>query len=120
MKKTFFIYLSLIASILFASCGGYEGASISRAGIMSEDYVEEKLMYPEEVVFSDDIRGEDLGNNKFKVLRKFTAKNTFGVKCSYVYKAIMVYSGNGEWVEPSNWTCTELVIEDVATGKQYR
>ena len=94
--------------------------TVVRAGIISEHFVKYKMKYPDEVDFKSDYRGEQLSENKFKVYQKFTAKNGFGVKSSYVYRAIMIYQGNGEWTDKNNWICDDLIIENEATGEQHR
>ena len=94
--------------------------TLVRAGIISEHFVKYKMKFPEEVDFETDYRGEQLSECKFKVYQKFTAKNAFGVKSSYVYRAIMLYLGDGDWTDKNNLTCDELIIENVATGEQHR
>lgn len=94
--------------------------TLIRAGIISEYFVRNKMRYPDEVDFETDYRGDKLSDNKFKVYQKFTAKNAFGVKSTYVYRAVMLYRGEGDWTDRNNWICDDLIIEDVATGEQYR
>ena len=116
MKKLIFLMM-LLCSVF--SCDDNKPTLI-RAGIKAEYFVKEKMKYPEEVEFTSEHRGEQLSVNKFKVYQTFTAKNAFGVKSSYVYRAIMVYDGEGDWTDGNNWDCEELIIEDTATGEQYR
>ena len=94
--------------------------TLIRAGIKAEFFVKQKIKYPAEAEFISEHRGEQLTENKFKVYQKFTAKNAFGVKSTYVYRAIMLYSGDGDWTDENNWRCEDLVIEDAVTGEQYR
>lgn len=119
MKKIFFLFVLVCG--LFVSCDDNEPTLI-RAGIQAFDYVKEQMIYPEETETTSQILGEQLSAKKFKVIQRFTAKNAFGVKTSYVYLAIMLYVGDGEseWTNDSNWECESLVIENEATGEQHR
>ncbi|MBQ6037320.1 MAG: hypothetical protein IJL37_01455 [Bacteroidaceae bacterium] len=117
--KILFIFLLFLGSFTLYSCLDDEGGSITRAAIMSEDIVKEKMRYPAEVDFEGDRRGSETSTDTYTVYQKFTAKNGFGVKVSYVYKITMKYKG-GDWTERSNWDYSNLVIEDVSTGEQVR
>ena len=84
---------------------------------MSEEFVSSRMKYPAEVEFDGDRRGAETSSNEYNVFQKFTAKNAFGVKSSYVYKIHMIYK-TGDWADINNWTYDELTIEDISTGKQ--
>ncbi len=119
MKKIFLL-LMLFASSL-AGCNmqkSDESANLTRAGIISETFVKQALTNSEEVDFKGDVRGEDMGLGKFLVYQQFTTKNDFGVKKLYVYKILMNYI-SGDWSDAQNWKYESLLIEDVATGKQF-
>lgn len=123
MKKINLLFFPiLICSLLFfVSCEDNK-VTLNRAGIMSADFVKEKLTHPQDAEFNDfDIRGEQIDDTQFKVLRKFTAKNSFGVSTEYVYKCYMTYIGgeSGDWADSNNWICSDLIIENVQTGEQY-
>lgn len=113
MKRILFLFFALIS---FLSCED-KGATLTRAGIASEDFVKARLKYPAEAEFEGDIRGESVSDSTFLVYQKFNAKNAFGVKSSYVYKVKMVYLG-GDWTDRNNWTYSNMIIEDIATGEK--
>jgi hypothetical protein len=113
MKRLLFLFFALIS---FLSCED-KGATLTRAGIASEDFVKARLKYPAEAEFERDIRGESVSDSTFVVYQKFNAKNAFGVRSSYVYKVKMVYLG-GDWTDTNNWTYSNLIIEDVGTGEK--
>ena len=113
MKKIFFLFVALLS---FVACQD-EGATLNRAGIISENFVKDRLKFPAEVEFNKDIRGQELSDTTFIVYQKFNAKNAFGVKVSYVYKAKMVFLG-GDWADINNWSYNQLIIENVSTGEQ--
>ncbi|MGN1354470.1 MAG: hypothetical protein ACI4V2_06120 [Alloprevotella sp.] len=117
MKKI--LSLVLIAITLFAvSCDDSE-PTLNTACIMARDYVKKMITFPEEAEFESDIRGRGDAVNGFIVYEKFTAPNAFGVRKTYVYKCNMKYLG-GDKYENSSWKCSDLIIEDVQTGQQWR
>lgn len=113
MKKVLILIL-LIMSVV--ACEDNK-PTVTRAGIMSEDIVRGKMKFPDEVEFDNDYRGKEVSDKEFEVYQKFTAKNAFGVKSSYVYKIQMVYIG-GEWADSKNWSYDKLMIENIGTGQQ--
>lgn len=95
-----------------------ESVNLRKASIIAQDFVKSKLNYPLESDFDDlGYSGEDLGNNRFKVLQKFTTKNAFGVTSEYIYKIFIQYHG-GEWEDVNNWDYGQLIIENTATEEQ--
>ena len=86
---------------------------------MSEDFVKQHLQYPLTVKFQHDVVWKPDHNDRQRatLLKKFTAKNGFGVPSEYVYKIDISYSG-GDWMDLKNWRCNHLIIENVATGEQ--
>lgn len=117
MKKILFLMICLTSLIMY-SCDNNK-PTFTRAAIMSEDYVKVRMKYPAEVEFEGDRRGSENGTNEYDVFQKFTAKNAFGVKSSYVYKIHMIYKG-GDWSDINNWTYDLLTIEDISTGEQSK
>lgn len=113
MKKVLILIL-LIMSVV--ACEDNK-PTVTRAGIMSEDIVRGKMKFPDEVEFDNDYRGKEVSDKEFEVYQKFTAKNAFGVKSSYVYKIQMVYI-SGEWADSKNWSYDKLTIENVSTGQK--
>ncbi|WP_270899598.1 hypothetical protein [Bacteroides xylanisolvens] len=111
----------IILVMLVLSCIACEDnkPTLTRAGIVSEDIVKEKMKFPDEVEFNGDYRGSEISENEFDVMQKFTAKNDFGVKSNYVYKIHMVYI-QGEWTDKNNWSYSNLIIENSSTGEQHR
>lgn len=91
----------------------------TKATIISEDFVKKHVNYPLTVKFGRDVVWKPSQYNKQRatLLRKFTAKNDFGVPSEYVYKIDLIYNG-GDWTELGNWTCYKLILEDTATGEQ--
>lgn len=118
MKRLYFLLFCLLG-LFVCSCDDSNKATFTRAAVISEGYVTQRLRFPEEVDFNGDYRGSETSKNEFDVYQKFTAKNAFGVKVSYVYKIHMIYK-SGDWSDINNWTYDNLVIEDVSTGEQFR
>lgn len=119
MKKCLLLMVMLLMLPSMIIANSNEDANHRRAGIMSEAFVKQRMSNPAEVKFDGDVRGETISYNKFIVFQKFTTKNDYGVRKSYVYKVSMIFRG-GDWDELKNWTYDSLVIEDVGTGKQYK
>lgn len=123
MKKIIYLFLFISSNIiLLTGCNSVDskygsGASFSQASIASEDFVKQKLSYPEEAEFQEDRRGEETAKNEFMVYQQFTAKNAFGVKTLYTYKVKMKFKG-GEWTDNNNWEYADLVIENTTTHEQ--
>ena len=109
----------MIFSTIFITCDDSNKASFTRAAIISEDFVTPRMRFPAEVEFDGDRRGSETSTNEYDVFQKFTAKNAFGVKVSYVYKIHMIYK-SGDWADINNWTYNALIIEDISTGQQFR
>lgn len=119
MKKILFL---MILPFFIGACmiaNSDEGANHRRAGIMSEEFVKQRVTNPKEVKFEGNVKGEGISSSKFIVYQKFTTKNDYGVIKSYVYKVSMVYRGD-DWAELKNWTYDSLIIEELSTGKQYK
>ncbi len=112
MKKVLFLFIALISLM---SCE-YE-VTLGSAGIIADDFVKERLNFPAEAEFEWSYVGDVTSDSTFTVYNQFTAKNAFGVRSTYVYKAKMVYLG-GEWTDINNWTYTLLLIENSSTRKQ--
>lgn len=117
MKKILLVIIGLVFS--FISCDSSVDIK-SRASIISEDFVKERLNYPATADFGwDTVWTPDyLDENRGTLLKKFTAKNAFGVPIEYVYKIDIRYLG-GEWTDTSNWTYDYLIIEEVQSRKQH-
>ena len=88
-----------------------------RCSIISEEIVRSKLKYPKEAKFNSDVVHETNGYGKAIVLRKFIAKNAYGVQSNYVYKIWLSHNGK-DWTERNNWNYSKLIIENSDTGKQ--
>lgn len=117
MKKCLFFMVCFVTLILTA-CEDNK-PTFTRAAIISEEFVSPRMKYPAEVKFDGDRRGSETSANEYDVFQKFTAKNAFGVKSSYVYKIHMIYK-SGDWTDINSWTYNLLVIEDVSTGEQHK
>ena len=115
MKK---FYLLIAAAFI---CGFANAQRIEKteASVMSEDFVKQHLQYPSTVKFQHDVvwKPDLYDRQRATLLKKFTAKNGFGVPSEYVYKIDISYSG-GDWMDLKNWRCNHLIIENVATGEQ--
>lgn len=110
-----FFYL-IILLVVVTSCGE-RPVSLTGAGIMSEYYIKDRLTHPNEVEFYGGYNGTVENDSIFTVTRNFDAKNSFGVKSSYVYKIQMIYLG-GKWEDIKNWTYKFLIIENLGTHEK--
>lgn len=117
MKKCLFLTTYLV--VLFLTACEDNKPTFARAAIISEDFVSPRMKYPAEVEFEGDRRGSETSPNEYDVYQKFTAKNAFGVKSSYVYKIHMVYK-SGDWTDVNSWTYDSLIIEEISTGEQHK
>lgn len=117
MKKII-LFIGLVA--LLVGCG-QSGDMGTKASVMSEDFVKEKLNYPATADFERNNvwEPENEEGTEGVIMKKFTASNTFGVPIQYIYKIYMIYLG-GEWTDINNWTYKYMIIEDTASGKQMR
>ena len=118
MKKILIPFLIIAFALCTVSCED-SGPDLTTAGIMARDHVKKMINYPEEAEFERDIRGSGDVVNGFTVYERFTAPNAFGVKKRFVYKCNMKYLG-GDKHEDSSWECSNLIVEDIQTGQQYR
>lgn len=116
MKK---LLLLLGVVLLLGGCDASVGMR-SKASVMSEDFVLQRLRYPATADF------ESLGviwepeneeGTKGVLIKKFTAKNAFGVPIQYIFKIKIEFLG-GEWELIENWTYDYLIIEEIPSGKQ--
>lgn len=85
--------------------------------IISQDFVKQKIMYPENTEFENDVVHEIVGTNQCNILAKFKTKNSFGVESEFVYKMTLSYKG-GDWTDLNNWEFSKFIIENVVTGEQ--
>lgn len=109
----------ILLSLVSISCDDSNKSSFTRAAIISEEFVSPRMKFPAEVEYDGDYRGSETSTNEYDVFQKFTAKNSFGVKSSYIYKIHMIYK-SGDWSDKNNWTYNSLIIEDVSSGEQFR
>ena len=112
------LLITCLIAVLLTSCEDNK-PTFTRAAIISENFVSPRMKYPAEVEFEGDRRGSETSQNEYDVFQKFTAKNAFGVKSSYVYKIHMIYK-SGDWTDVNSWTYDSLVIEEISTGEQHK
>lgn len=78
----------------------------------SEDFIKQDLRNPDTAEFSSlDCSVDNNDDGSYTVLRKISAKNSFGVQSSYVYKVTLGFKG-GNWVEKSNWDLINIQSQE--------
>lgn len=118
MKKILIPFLIIAFALCTVSCED-SGPDLNTACVMARPYVKRMINFPEEAEFENDKRGSGDIINGFTVYEQFTAPNAFGVKKRYVYKCHMKYLGGDQFLN-SSWECSNLIVEDMQTGQQYR
>lgn len=83
--------------------------------ITSEDFVKQKLKFPDESDFNSSTAIFEKNGDKSTVINKFTTKNAFGTIISGVYKIELLFNG-GEWTDLNNWNYGLFQIE-FSTGE---
>lgn len=103
MKKLLFFATGMF---LLAACDGGPNPCM-----MSEAYVKHELNFPNEAEMSFlDCNSEKLSNGNYRVLRKVTGKNAFGMSETFIYEIVMKYNG-GESVDQNNWQLESIRSE---------
>jgi len=117
--------ITMIIGIFVINCSG--NSSISESSIENKvesegfdascviaiDFIKKDLRYPAEAEFSifDCVR-ESQNDGSIMVMRRFTAKNGFGVKSEYIYKVYLYFKG-GEKYNINNWELISIQSEEV-------
>ena len=120
IQKKKILSLFLVSFVLWIVSCEDRAPTLSTAAIMARQHVNKMVSFPEEVDYEfGSHRGSGDAMNGFTVYETFTAPNAFGMKRKYVYKCKMKYLG-GDKYEDSSWECSNLIIEDVQTGEQWK
>ena len=81
--------------------------------IISEDFIKQDLRHPSTASFSSlDCSTDKNSDGTYTILRKVSAKNSFGIESSFIYKLRLGFKG-GNWVDMNNWTLINLQSEEV-------
>jgi hypothetical protein len=80
--------------------------------IISEDFIKQDLQNPSTADFSIfDCSNEKNSDGTYTVLRKVSAKNSYGVEKEFIYKVTLGFKG-GNWVDMSNWDLIKIQSEE--------
>lgn len=80
--------------------------------IISEDFIKQDLYNPSSADFSMfDCSADKNSDGTYTILRKVSAKNSFGVEKEFIYKLKIGYKG-GNWVDMNNWTLINIRSEE--------
>jgi hypothetical protein len=105
MKKLIFLFLIVITSI---SCGSNELDPCQ----ISIDFIKDDLHNPSTIDYSSFDCSKEFDNiNKYTILRKISAQNSFGVKKEYVYKLELKYLGGNQY-DKSSWELISIKSEE--------
>lgn len=116
MKLKTIAVLSILITCMFIACSDQPDTETykirSRCAVMSEDFVKQKLQYPQEAEFSTSEAIHEIGEyGECIILGKVTSKNAYGVRTSYIYKIWLFHNGR-EWNDINNWSYSKLILED--------
>lgn len=86
-----------------------EGKLKSEACIISQNFVEERLLSKKSADFGscNDSKVKYLGNNRYQIKNSVDASNAFGVMLSQYYLVVIKYE-SGDWANSNNWTLESL------------
>jgi len=80
--------------------------------LTSQDFIKQDLKNPSTADFSTfDCSSERNSDGSYIVLRKVTAKNSFGVEKEFIYKVTLGFKG-GNWVDLTNWDLIKIQSEE--------
>lgn len=84
----------------------------SEACIISQSFVERKLLSPKSADFGfcSDSKVIYLGNNKYRVTNTVDASNVFGAAIRKTYFVIIQFN-SGDWADINNWALETIEIE---------
>jgi hypothetical protein len=78
------------------------------AYVISQNYVKQKLTYPEEADFPTlPVSSELNKDNVYNVIADVTTKNGFGVKIDVHYQCLLKFKG-GDDADNNNWQLVDL------------
>lgn len=105
MKKLFVL---AFLSIFIISCGSDELNPCQ----ISIDFIKEDLKNPATLDYSSFDCTKEFDNvNKYTILRKVSAENSFGVKKEFIYKLELKYLGGNQY-DKSSWELISLKSEE--------
>jgi hypothetical protein len=80
--------------------------------IISEDFIKKDLQNPSTADFSMfDCSNDKNSDGTYTVLRKVSAKNSYGVEKEFIYKVTLGFKG-GNWVDMDNWDLIKIQSEE--------
>jgi hypothetical protein len=80
--------------------------------IISEDFIKQDLQNPSTADFSMfDCSADKNSDGTYTILRKVSAKNSFGVEKEFIYKVSIGFKG-GNWVDISNWSLINIQSQE--------
>lgn len=80
--------------------------------LTSQDFIKQDLKNPSSADFSSfDCSSERNSNGSYTILRKVSAKNSFGVEKEFIYKVTLGFKG-GNWVDLTNWDLIKIQSEE--------
>ena len=114
MKKVKGLIITLLA-ILIIACDD-NGSSATRAGIIAEDFIKERVISPSTLEY--DIVGVDEEyQNSYHVVAYIKAENALGMKVPRKASVRLRYV-EGDWTEKNNWILESIRILNEATGEE--
>lgn len=84
----------------------------TEAYVIAKEFVKTRLKYPEEADFPfTPTSSKHVGSGAYNVLGEVTAKNAFGVKSRYVWRALIKFNG-GDDLNPKDWEVVALELKE--------
>lgn len=115
MRNIFFYLLASVFTLALSSCDDL-GATETRAKIIAQDLLREKLLASPDAEF-DNGAAEKVSENEYHVVFDVQAKNALGLFVPRKISVRLAYKGKGDWTENENWELLKVSLLDEYTGE---
>lgn len=108
--------LFFVAMMIGISSCDDSGATGTRAGIIAEDFVKEKVLSADDLDYS--VQGvEETEYGEYHVVANVKTLNGLGLKVPRKVSIRLMYNGEGDWTETNNWTLMSIEALNESTGE---
>lgn len=115
MRKLFCIVAMMMAMVFLSSCDDNE-PNERRAGIIAEDFVKDEVLSPNDLDY-DVVGVDETDYQTYHVVANIKTLNGLGMKVPRKVSIRLVYLGDGDWEDKTNWSCVSVKFLNESTGE---
>lgn len=112
-RKILFTIMALMTVLFLPSCEDNE-PNATRAGIIAEDFVREKVISSSDLEY-DVVGVDETDYQTYHVVANIKTMNGFGNMVPRKVSVRLKYLA-GDWTDKESWMCTKVLFLDESTG----